>query len=148
MSPKSLNLKEYSLLLHSYKALFSITQGSMSADQNQQIIKDALKEVELANRDRKQVQSDPVKFKNNLIKMAAAQYRCMVSQAKAYICMHNLFIDRGVSLQQSNPQNEHKIKRVIANLHKTDNSLHPSCYSAQKQQENDFLYRNCQHSHP
>ena len=145
VSPKNVNIQEYEMLLHAYKALFKLLQRDN---------KGAQKCFEKANQNRTGLASDAAQFDERVRKAASQQSQGFLAHlgakialdcGKDYKAVQLLFYhDKDTSAANSaSPQAQQQ--------NNVNSMIHKSCQSTRKvddQSKADAMYQKCRQLHP
>lgn len=132
VSPKTANLAEYQMMLHSYKAMFNMINASpKNGKEDEALIKQAIEH-------RKRFNSDIVNFKEEINIPAVAQHLGMLSHLKGWFNARNNYVHACAdSLWKEDKSGESR--------------THPSCATTPRPvdaQHPDTVYQKCVQSHP
>ena len=127
VSPKTVNLQELSLLLNSYKAMFTFLGSGNSTREGESFITKAFDS-------KGKFTADPVLFKEEINMTAVAQHLGMLTHLKAWSFVK-----------------QNAIHKCMKTLWIEDQETHPTCSNTPKTDDiskDDVVYKKCNQSHP
>ena len=134
VSPKTANLAEYQMMLHSYKAMFNMINATeKTSKEDEALIKQAIEH-------RKRFNSDIVNFKEEINVPAVAQHLGMLSHLKGWFNARNNYVHACADSLWKEDKDKTSESRT-----------HPSCVTTPRPadpQQPDAVYQKCVQTHP